>query len=228
MSARDRGAGSADAEPAPIAYLPWVQHGETEPVAISPLAPPLGEYQQPELSRRDFGAETEFSVPPSEPALEAIVHEIEAADRADALVLKKLARHGLSEHEVRQQLRSELVEADVEAAVERYLRLGYIDDERLTEALVRSATQRKSLGPSAIKRELVVRGIDPELIARALADIDAETELEQAVELIQRKAERSSDSKVVLERRLLAQLQRKGYASSIARRAVEQVLSSET
>lgn len=213
MSKRDRGAGSAQVEPAPIAYLPWVQSDASSSSAGA--------------VKRDLSATHQVEPPQrTEPALEDLAQEIEVADRADELVLKKLARHGLSEYEVRQQLRAGLEEHDVEASVERYQRLGYLDDSRLAEAFVRVATGRKGLGPGAIRRELLARGIDPEIIAQALTDLNAEAELEAAIDLIQRRVQRSGESRTVLERRLFAQLQRKGYSSSIARRAIEEVFAT--
>lgn len=194
------GPASHTAEPAPIVYLPWVAPSASQAGAVN------GAFGSVD---GDGSTQTELE------------RGIAADDRADALVLRKLARHGLTEREVRAELAVELSPGDVERAVERYQRLGYIDDERLAEAYVRGTAARKQLAAAVIRRNLLARGVDSEIVARVLTELDAAMEFDHAVASASRRLARSSLPREVLTVRLVAQLERKGYSRGLARKAVE-------
>ncbi|HLP23460.1 MAG TPA: regulatory protein RecX [Microbacteriaceae bacterium] len=179
---------------APVVYLPWVQNADR-------VAP----------ATFDRGGTV----------IEQVEHEVDEADRADALVLKKLSRHGLSQREVERILALELPPESVALNVSRYVRLGYIDDDRLAESIVRSQRDRKGAGRANIRRELSTRGIPDGVIERHLVGLDDETELERATDLAEQRLRRLlHEPAEVQERRIVSFLQRRGYSHGLAARAL--------
>jgi regulatory protein len=122
--------------------------------------------------------------------------------------------------ELRALLERKRVEPDaIEAAVGELSKAGYLDDARFA---LRFAEDRRSLGrwgSERIARDLRRRGIEPGLIARALAVHERDDELGAAVALLSEKLpgpptdERERD-------RAWRMLVRKGYEPEIAYDAV--------
>ncbi|MFM6974234.1 MAG: regulatory protein RecX [Agromyces sp.] len=190
--------GAPETEGAPIAYLPWVRKEAV-----------------PEGSER------------AEPTLvERMQFETDEADRADALVLKKLARHGLSQREVEVALSHEFTPEQVQFNVARYIRLGYIDDARLAEHIVHVQRERKNAGRGNIRRELSARGIPLGIIEELLAELDDDTEFARAIELAASRLSRlGHESFDAQTRRVLGFLQRRGYSAGLSARALAHVRS---
>lgn len=201
---------------APLAYLPWVTPVDTNP------AEPMSDS---ESAGARVALETELVEVQQRPTgrtfLEAVEFESDEADRADALVLKKLARNGLSQREVEVLLAAELTEEQVQFNISRYVRLGYLDDERLAEHIVRVQRDRKGSGRSSVKRELTARGIPLAVIERVTAELDDESEIARATELAESRLRRlGAESVEVQERRVASFLQRRGYSYSVATQAI--------
>lgn len=202
MTEQLRGGSSANTEdPAPVAYLPWVQPGN-EP-NNHPAARALA------------------SDPSAAGVFSSVSDELTAVDRADALVLARLARKGLSRREVEVELRHELNETEIEIALARYERLGYLDDQLLAEHIVRVERERKGKGISAVRRELEIRGIPTAITHTLLAEFDTEQDLERATQLAAARLRRhNSEPREVQTRRLFAFLQRRGFDSSTISAAI--------
>lgn len=202
-----RTGGAPDSGGAPIAYLPWVQSDAVE--------------VDDALQHASTGSWR--SGAPAQPRtfIEAVQLENDEADRADELVLKKLARSGLSQREVEVALAAELSAEQVQFNVERYLRLGYIDDERLAEHIVRVQRDRKGLGRLSLRRELSTRGIPEGIIEAQLGALDDDAEFELASTLAANRLRRLlKEPREVQERRVSSFLQRRGYSASVAARAL--------
>ena len=191
---------SAGSGGAPVVYLPGATPlSDAEPVAVS--------LESESLS----GA-----------FIDELRHESDAADRADAMVLRKMMRSGMSQREVERALAQELDHEQVFAAVQRYIRLGYIDDDRLAEQIVRTQAERKGAGSAGIRRELDARGIPSEVVARACESLDDDSEFDRACRLAAERLRRlSSESSEVQQRRVMAFLLRRGYSASLALRAIQ-------
>ncbi|WP_164863501.1 regulatory protein RecX [Agromyces sp. LHK192] len=181
---------------APVTYLPWAERP-------SPGAP----------------AETHDDV-------EATETGVERDARIDRLVVSRLRRSSLSNAEVRGVLVEHgLDDAEVDEWIERYERLGYLDDARLAEQLVHTGASRRGRGSGAILAELGRRGVDPAAARAAVEEIDPEVEHENALRVaMQRARQLGGLDRRVAERRLTAFLQRRGYPSEIVRRAVAEAL----
>jgi regulatory protein len=149
--------------------------------------------------------------------------------RVDRLVIGRLRRSSLSVAEVRGVLVEHgLDEAEVEEWIERYTRLGYLDDARLAEQVVHTSAERRGRGSGAILAELGRRGVDPAAARAAIDELDPETERQNAFAVAERRARQLGGlDRATAERRLTAFLQRRGYASGVVREAVASALSAE-
>ncbi|WP_423923699.1 regulatory protein RecX [Frigoribacterium sp. 2-23] len=146
--------------------------------------------------------------------------------RAENISLHALSRRGVSSSEMTKLLRArELDESVVLDEVERLERVGLLNDAELAENLVRAKQERKGLGRGAVSAELRSRGIDPDTIEVAMAEIDDDDEQARADEWARKRASslRGLDRETA-ERRLNGYLMRRGYRSEVVRRAIEKAL----
>lgn len=153
---------------------------------------------------------------------------VERDARIDRLVIGRLRRSSLSVAEVRAVLTEHGLDAiEVDEWIERYERLGYLNDVRLAEQLVRSGAERRGRGSGAILAELTRRGVSAEATRAALDDLDPELERTNAFAVAERRARQLRGlDRTVAERRLTAFLQRRGYDSRVVRDAVTAALAS--
>jgi regulatory protein len=115
--------------------------------------------------------------------------------------------------------------------LDRLADVGLVDDRDFAEQWVRSRRINAGKGKRALASELRTKGIDDELIADTLADIDASAERTRAEQLVADKLRRerlsddTDDTKVA--RRLVAMLARRGYGQSMAFDVVKVALAGE-
>jgi regulatory protein len=154
---------------------------------------------------------------------------VERDARIDRMVLGRLRRSSLSVAEVRRVLAEHgLDEGEVEEWIERYVRLGYLDDAKLAEQLVHTGAERRGRGSGAILSELGRRGVDAETARAALGELDPDLERNNALTVAERRARQLRGlDRSVAERRLSAFLQRRGYPGDVIRDAVATALSAE-
>lgn len=133
--------------------------------------------------------------------------------------LRLLARRAHSQAELRMKLgRRGYAKADVETAVGRLIKLGYLDDRSFASGHVgrRSAL----IGPLALRAELSVRGIDRSVADEAVAGFDQAAQLASARKLAARLSGRKTFAGY---RELLGsvgpKLVRRGFSPGIARAA---------
>jgi len=153
----------------------------------------------------------------------------ERDDRIDRLVVSRLRRSALSVAEVRAVLVEHgLDDVEVEEWIERYERLGYLDDARLAEQLVHSHGVRRGKGSGAILQELGRRGVDASVARTVVDELDPETELENARLVAERRVRQLTGlDRQTAERRLSAFLARRGYPGDVVREAVSAALAAE-
>jgi len=140
----------------------------------------------------------------------------DALDRA----YRYLVPRERSEHEMRSHLERVGVEADtVEDAVRALTELEYLDDARFAAHFAHDKRELEQWGTERIERRLTALGVDRDHVRSALADHDAGTELDRALELLRRRFpvppgdRRSRD-------RALGALLRKGYEPDVALEAL--------
>jgi len=203
MSVRE---GDGGARLAPVTYLPGASSVE-EPVRWTiPLEPNAGDaLDGPENDHDDA--------------------ERSSATDAEETLTRRLRRSALSEREARTFLAQRGIEPSlVDATIERFTGRGWIDDSVLAEQLLYAGTSRKAQGRRAIAQTLSQRGIARDVADAALASLPDDDD-ERALEYARTKAHglRSYDLETAT-RRLVGQLARRGYSSSVALSAARQAL----
>jgi SOS response regulatory protein OraA/RecX len=130
----------------------------------------------------------------------------------------------------RQQLADVLERKEVppevaEAVLDRFTEVGLIDDAAFAAAWVSSRQSGRGLARRALASELRAKGVDGEVVAAAVAEIDPQDEWDSARRLVQRRAPsmRRLD-RVTAERRLVGMLARKGYGGGLAGIVVREAL----
>jgi regulatory protein len=148
------------------------------------------------------------------------------------LCLRLLTARARTRAELAGQLTKRGYPDDVSAGVlDRLADVGLIDDEDFAEQWVRSRRVHAGKGKRALAAELRTKGVDDEVIADALADIDADAERTRAEQLVadklrrERLTDEADDVKVT--RRLVGMLARRGYGQSMALDVVKVALASE-
>ena len=214
---------------APVAYLPWVAPSSEDSdrgaatarrSSRHPAGRGLGRARPARLAAVDDAAEA------GDATAERAETGIERDERIDRLIVSRLRRSSLSIAEVRAALVEHgLDDHEVEEWIERYERLGYLDDRRLAEQLVHSHGTRRGRGSGALLHELVRRGIETELARDALDALDPEVELDHATQIASRRVRQLAGlERSTAERRLSAFLLRRGYGGDVVRRAVTAAL----
>lgn len=148
-------------------------------------------------------------------------------DAIHALALRALARRDHSERELQAALVARAVPAVLaDAELERLIADRLIDDERLAVDLVQRLGSGRRFSRAAMIQELKRRMLPAESINRAVASVDAEVDLAQAIAFAETKrASLSGLDRGVAERRLRGQLQRRGYGGETISKAIRAVLS---
>lgn len=152
------------------------------------------------------------------------------ASVARSIILRQLTNSPKSRHQLAQKLAERDIPEDViESVLDRFEEIRLIDDAEFAHLWVRSRARNKSLARGALKRELAEKGIAPELIEDALAQVSDDDENDGARTLVRRKlgacknlADRDEREKYT--RRWVAMLARKGYSPNLAYQVVGQVI----
>lgn len=153
---------------------------------------------------------------------------MDTVDRAIAAGMELLSYRQRSEAELRDRLaRKGFVPVAIDAAVERLLGWGYLDDGEFARRWVENRIEHRPRGSRLIAQELRHKGIDRELIGETLeaADID---ELAAALEAGRRKsASYARLDPAVARRRLGGFLARRGFSGGVVRQATDQLLDPD-
>lgn len=140
--------------------------------------------------------------------------------RALELAFRQLNRRERTVGELRRHLLSRDLEPDgVEAALGRLLEDGYLDDARFARLFAEDKRSLEQWGSERIRRALIARGVDRDLIEAALNEEAPEGELERARAVLRRRFPAKIEGGRVRER-ALAVLLRKGYDYELAREAL--------
>ncbi|WP_231558002.1 MULTISPECIES: regulatory protein RecX [Modestobacter] len=130
----------------------------------------------------------------------------------------------------RKQLADLLAKKDVPdeaaaAVLDRFTEVGLIDDAAFAAAWVSTRQSGRGLARRALSAELRAKGVDGEVAAAAVAEVDPQDEWDSARRLVERKlpSMRRLD-RVTAERRLIGMLARKGYGGGLAGYVVREAL----
>lgn len=171
---------------------------------------------------------TEGSVP--EGADPSAVVEADPEQVARNIVLRSLTRAPRT----RQQLADLLAERGVPEEVAntvlgRMTDVGLINDTEFAEMYVRSRRATRGLAPRVLATEMRQKGLAPDIIETALADITLGDDRALAADLVARKLAATANlDRERRTRRLVSMLVRKGYGPGLAFDVVREALGAES
>ena len=118
----------------------------------------------------------------------------------------------------------------VDAAIERLLRAGFLDDASFAKQFVRSRAVGGGLSRRRVQQELRRRGVSPELADAAIQEVFADERVDdsQALERAARKKLKTLGrvDEPTRKRRLYAYLARRGYDSHDIGRVINSLISA--
>lgn len=116
----------------------------------------------------------------------------------------------------------------IELVLDRVSSMGYIDDAAYAQEWVRSRHRSRGLAPSVLKRELISKDVDLELIEAALEQLSPDETQVRAYELAAKKYRSlMSVDHAVAVRRIASLLQRKGYPPGICFQVAKETVGAE-
>lgn len=176
------------------------------------------------LERRGPTPATEREAEPGPPTTGA--PDTDQEDLARRLVLGKLAAQARTRSELARALQAKQVPEEAATAVlDRMSEVGLVDDAGFARDWVSSRQQRRHLSRAALRRELLVKGVETEEIELALQPIDDDQEYAAALSLATRRHDSMRQlARDVRYRRLSAALGRRGFGGSLVARALREVL----
>jgi regulatory protein len=138
------------------------------------------------------------------------------SERALELAYAHLNRRERTEAELRRHLEARGVRSDViEAAIDVTRDQGYLDDARYARVFAQDKRDLEQWGSERIRRTLLERGVDRELVEATLSQAPPEDELERAREILRRRFPAPPLDRRDRER-ALGVLLRKGFDSELA------------
>ena len=143
------------------------------------------------------------------------------ASRARAVALRYLAHRARTEVEIRRRLRREFDTLVVDAIVGELTESGLIDDTAFAGAWAEARNSRRPRSASAIRMELLSKGVARAAADEAVSEMDDDESAYRAgLPAALRNADLSDEA---FKRRMWGYLRRRGYGSTVTRRAIERL-----
>jgi regulatory protein len=109
--------------------------------------------------------------------------------------------------------------------LDRFTKVGLVDDQAYADAYIRTGVGVRRRGTRSLRAELRGRGVAPEVIESATAEVDEDAELATALALARRRAAGLSRlDPHAQRRRLTGLLLRRGFSGAIVSSVLEEVL----
>ncbi|WP_252504147.1 recombination regulator RecX [Sporosarcina sp. Marseille-Q4943] len=130
-----------------------------------------------------------------------------------------------SEFEVKKKLMElEFGEAVVLEAIVKLRRLGFLDDEAFSEALMRTQKNASNKGPKAIQQELQKKGVGKELQQQVLENYSEEEQFTVAKKLAEKAARSNRNiAPAQLKQKIQNALARKGFSFELISSVMEEI-----
>ncbi|MDZ5474564.1 recombination regulator RecX [Bacillus sp. 31A1R] len=139
--------------------------------------------------------------------------------------IQYLSRMMRTEKEIRTFLRGkELPEPVIQEVIHKLYEYKFLNDEDYAYSYVRTQMNTSDKGIDLIKRELREKGVQDQLIEKAIGEYPVEAQIETAKKLCEKYVQKyNRDSDRVIKQKLEQMLLRKGYHSHIINIAMEEV-----
>jgi len=161
------------------------------------------------------------------PVVEEKNKEIEAADAAKQVLLRRLSHAPRTRKELAKDLKDKDISDEVaNIALDRFEEVGLINDQALASNYVSSQHERKGLGKNALRQQLRAKGVSDDVAQEAISQISDDQEFQAAFALACKKIRslQKDDAKTQL-RKIVGVLARKGYSSNLAFRVAKEVIT---
>ena len=161
------------------------------------------------------------------PVVEEKSKEIEAADAAKQVLLRRLSHAPRTRKELAKDLKDKDISDEVaNVALDRFEEVGLIYDQALASNYVSSQHERKGLGKNALRQQLRAKGVSDDVALEAISQISDDQEFQAAFALACKKIRslQKDDAKTQL-RKIVGVLARKGYSSNLAFRVAKEVIT---
>lgn len=161
------------------------------------------------------------------PVVEEKNKEIEAADAAKQVLLRRLSNAPRTRKELAKDLKDKDISDEVaNLALDRFEEVGLINDQALASNYVSSQHERKGLGKNALRQQLRAKGVSDDVALEAISQISDDQEFQAAFALACKKIRslQRDDAKTQL-RKIVGVLARKGYSSNLAFRVAKEVIT---
>ena len=161
------------------------------------------------------------------PVAEEKNNEIEAADAAKQVLLRRLSHAPRTRKELAKDLKDKDISDEVaNVALDRFEEVGLINDQALASNYVSSQHERKGLGKNALRQQLRAKGVSDDVALEAISQISDDQEFQAAFALACKKIRslQKDDAKTQL-RKIVGVLARKGYSSNLAFRVAKEVIT---
>ena len=161
------------------------------------------------------------------PVVEEKNKEIEAADAAKQVLLRRLSHAPRTRKELAKDLKDKDISDEVASvALDRFEEVGLINDQALASNYVSSQHERKGLGKNALRQQLRAKGVSDDVALEAISQISDDQEFQAAFALACKKIRslQRDDAKTQL-RKIVGVLARKGYSSNLAFRVAKEVIT---
>ncbi len=149
----------------------------------------------------------------------------EAYAKAKKTALNMLAMRDHSSTELREKLlRRDFAPAAVDRLITKLERSNLLDDAQFAQRFAKAQRESRKLSRSALRRQLVKKGIDEETIAGVVDEVDGEEDLAREVAEKKARSTRGLEHEV-RERRILGMLARRGFSSTVCLKVTREVLA---
>ncbi len=155
--------------------------------------------------------------------------EADAESVAREIALRLLSVRPRTRAELAQAFVKRNVPPDVaESVLERFTEVGLIDDTEFAAAWSTSRLTNRHLSKAAVRRELMAKGVERDVIDDTLAQVSSDDEYATASALARRKVRSLGGlERDVAYRRLAGMLARRGFGAGIVHQVLRDVLDTE-
>lgn len=144
-----------------------------------------------------------------------------STERGLAAGLRMLAHRARTEAEVRNRLARRFTPEVVAQTTAQLKERRFLDDAEFARGWRESRERRRPRGEALLRRELLQRGVAPDVIEEALEGFDAASNAYRAGCRLARRISAATGQD--FRRRLWAHLQRKGFEQGVVRKTVERL-----
>lgn len=136
-----------------------------------------------------------------------------------------LSRRDHSVKELRDKLLRTVDEASADKAIDKYIEMGYLDDEKFARALAEHLYTVKNYSDSHVKQELFKRGISRDIV-NEIVDNSENDSVQSVITIINKKYLNKLNIEGGREK-VIAAMMRKGFTYSDIKSALEEIENDE-